>query len=93
MLLPNMIASRVAVQGSGKPPASWLLTVGNKTSGVVGLAKVLVIRFPVKHETGFRIRTIEEMLKDAVELWLKLEWGGVIKVYMMCILKLVLYIN
>lgn len=46
---PNMMASSVAVQGSGMRSGPLLLSVGNRLSGVVGLAKVLVMRFPSKH--------------------------------------------
>lgn len=43
------MASSVAVQGSGMRSGPLLLSVGNRLSGVVGLAKVLVMRFPSKH--------------------------------------------
>lgn len=46
--LPNMMASSEAVQGLGMFSASWLPSVGNRLSGVVGLANVLVIRLPIK---------------------------------------------
>lgn len=49
--LPNMMASNVALQGSGMLSVSWLLSVGNRRSGPVGLAKVLVMRLPVKQRS------------------------------------------
>lgn len=45
--LPNMMASSVAVQGSGMISVSWLFSVGNTLAGVV-LSKELVARFPLK---------------------------------------------
>lgn len=45
--LPNMMASRVAVQGSGMISVSRLFSVGNTLAGVE-LSKELVARFPVK---------------------------------------------
>lgn len=48
-----MMASRVAVQGSGIASLSWLFSVGNTLAGVV-LSKELVARFPLK-KTGFKV--------------------------------------
>lgn len=45
--LPNMMASSVAVQGSGMTSVSWLFSVGNTLAGVE-LSKELVARFPMK---------------------------------------------
>lgn len=48
-----MMASRVAVQGSGIASVSWLFSVGNTLAGVV-LSKELLARFPLK-KTGFKV--------------------------------------
>lgn len=45
---PNMMASSVAVQGSGTFSVLWPLSVGIRLSLAVGLAKVLVTRLPVQ---------------------------------------------
>lgn len=42
-----MMASSVAVQGSGMISVSWLFSVGNTLAGVV-LSKELTTRFPLK---------------------------------------------
>lgn len=52
-----MMASSVAVQGSGTTSASWLTSVGNTLAagvGGVGGAKELVVGFPLK-KTGHNI--------------------------------------
>lgn len=45
--LPNMMASSVAVQGSGMISVSRLFSVGNTLAGVA-LSKELVAPFPLK---------------------------------------------
>ncbi len=46
-----MMASSVAVQGLGMLSALWVLSVGNRLSGVVGLDKVLAMRLPIKQRS------------------------------------------
>lgn len=48
-----MMASSVAVQGSGITSVSWLFSVGNTLAAGV-LSKELVARFPLKR-TGYKV--------------------------------------